>query len=74
MHIKCFKSAKGINSRQKRNDMKPVYDLFYGYLPLGITPPTFNMGRRLTGRTANLAFFAPTGQFLMGVDLFTWSN
>ena len=60
MHIKCFKSATGINSRQKI-DMKHVGDLFYGYLPLGITPPTFNMGSMLTGWAANLAFYAPTG-------------
>ena len=60
--------------QDKKIDNKHVCDLFPGYLPLGIIPPTFNMGSMLTGRAANLAFFAPTGQFLMGADLFTWTN
>ena len=54
--------------------MKHVCDLFSGYLSLGITPPTFNMGSMLTGRAANFAFLAPTGQFLMGANSYTWPN
>ena len=57
MHIKCFKSATGINSTHKI-DIKHVCVLFSGYLPLRITPPIFNMGRMLTWRAANLAYLA----------------
>ena len=73
MHIKCFKSATGINSTQK-NHIKHVCVLFSGYLSLRITPPIFNMGSILTGRAANLAYLAPPGQFVMGINLFTWNN
>ena len=77
MHIKYFKSATGINStkkKKKKNDIKHVFVLFSGYLPLRITPPIFNMGSMLTGRAANLAYLSPPGQFVMGINLFTWTN
>ena len=52
--------------------------LFFCYLPLGITPPIFNMGSMLTGSTnrpaTNLAYHEPTGQFFMGSKLFTLNN
>ena len=32
------------------------------------------MGSMLTGRTANLAYLALLGQFVMGINLFTWTN
>ena len=47
MHIKCFKSATGINSTHKI-DIKHVCVIFSGYLPLRITPPIFNMGSMFT--------------------------
>ena len=62
MHIKCFKSAIGINST-KEIDIKHVCVLFSCYLPLGITPPIFNMGSMLTGRAANLDYLAPQDNF-----------
>ena len=73
MHIKYFKSATGINSTQKI-DIKHVCVLFSSYLPFKITPPIFNMGSMLTGRATNLAYLAPPGQFVMGINLFTWTN
>ena len=75
MHFKCFKSVAGINSTHtKKNDIKQVCVLFSGYLPLRITPPIFNMGSMLTGQAANLAYHAPLGQFVIGTNLFTWTN
>ena len=51
---------------------------FFSYLPLGITPPIFNMGSMLTGSAnrpaTNLAYHEPPGQFLMGSKLFTLNN
>ena len=73
VHIKCFKLATGINSTQEF-DIQHVCVLFSGYLPLKITPPIFNMESMLTRRTASLAYLAPPGQFIMGINLFTWTN
>ena len=66
MHFKCFISATGIHLTHE-NRSKTCLLLFSCHLPLGITPPIFNMGSMLTGSAnrpaTNLAYHNPQDNF-----------